>query len=130
MGDVVFTFDVDARPETIRQALTTTEGITSFWTDEAEVPAEVGERLKLGFPDAPAAFDLVLTGSDDDVISWRRASRRNGSEPTSDGRSQAATRLRQSPSVTAPSAMKQSRARLVLLKQYAETGVAAPVFVN
>ena len=45
MGDVLFTFDVDAAPDAVRRALTTTEGIASFWTDNADAPAEVGEPL-------------------------------------------------------------------------------------
>jgi hypothetical protein len=60
MGDVLFTFDVNATPDAVRRALTTTEGIASFWTDKADVPAEVGETPKLGFPEAPLPFDLLL----------------------------------------------------------------------
>jgi hypothetical protein len=50
MGDVLFTFDVKAAPDAIRRALTTAEGITGFWTDKAEVPAEVGGTMTLGSP--------------------------------------------------------------------------------
>ena len=46
MGDVLFTFDVDATSDLVRRVLTTTEGIASFWTDQADIPAEVGETLK------------------------------------------------------------------------------------
>lgn len=53
MGDVLFTFDVDATPDAVRRALTTSEGIASFWTDKADVPAEIGDTLNLGFPGAP-----------------------------------------------------------------------------
>jgi uncharacterized protein YndB with AHSA1/START domain len=139
MGDVVFTFDVDARPETIRQALTTTEGITSFWTDEAEVPAEVGERLKLGFPDAPAAFDLVLTRSDDDVIGWRTESfppQWIGTDirweiSGSDKASTVAFRHGTFGDETEQGQVAYVWGQvMVQLKRYAETGVAAPVFVN
>ena len=49
MTDVLLRFDVDAPPNTILQAVTTGEGIRSFWTSRAEVPAEVGETLKLEF---------------------------------------------------------------------------------
>ena len=73
MGDVLFTFDVGAPPDAVRRALTTSDGIASFWTDKAEVPAEVGATLTLGFPDAPVPFDLVLAQSDDEMITWRTA---------------------------------------------------------
>ena len=73
MGDVLFTFDSDVAPDAVRRALTTTEGITSFWTDKADIPKEVGETLRLGFPEAPLPFDLLLAQSDDKVIIWRTA---------------------------------------------------------
>lgn len=60
MGDVLFTFDIDATPDVVRRALTTSDGIASFWTDQADVPAEIGETLTVGFPEAPVPFDLVL----------------------------------------------------------------------
>ena len=60
MGDVLITFDPDVAPDAVRRALTTTEGITSFWTDKADIPKEVGETLKLRFPEAPLPFDLLL----------------------------------------------------------------------
>ena len=63
MGDVLFTFDSDVAPDAVRRALTTTEGITSFWTDKADIPKEVGETLRLGFPEAPLPFDLLLAQS-------------------------------------------------------------------
>jgi hypothetical protein len=112
MGDVLFSFDVDAKPETIRQALTTAEGIAGFWTDEASVPAEIGKTLTLGFPEAPAPFDLVLTESEHDVISWRTQSfPPQWSELKFNGRYQPAIRLQQSRSGMAPSPTKQSKGR-------------------
>ena len=72
MTDVLFRFDVDARPETLLQAVTTGEGIRSFWTSHAEVPANVGETLKLEFPErAPLPFDLRLEQSDQRTVVWR-----------------------------------------------------------
>ena len=57
MGDVLFTFDVDATSDLVRRVLTTTEGIASFWTDQADIPAEVGETL-IGIPGSTAAVRL------------------------------------------------------------------------
>lgn len=139
MGDVLFAFDVNAKPETIRQALTTSEGIASFWTDDANVPAEVGKTLTLRFPDAPTAFDLVLTESDDDVISWRTESfppQWVGTDirwqiSGSDNASTVAFRHG-----TFSDDIEQGQVAyvwgqvMVQLKRYAETGVAEPVFVN
>ena len=139
MGDVLFTFDINATPDAVRQALTTTDGVRSFWTDKADVPAKVGETLTLSFPDAPAPFDLVLTQSDDDMITWRTATfppqwvgtdirwRLSGGE----GMSMVAFRHG-----TFEDETEQGRVAfvwgqvMVQLKHYVETGVAAPVFVN
>ena len=71
MPDVVFRFDVDAPPQTVLTALTTSDGIQGFWTSRAEVPAAVGGTLRLGFPIAPAPFDLRLERSDERTVVWR-----------------------------------------------------------
>jgi len=71
MADVLFRFDVDAPPQTVLEAVTTTEGIKGFWTSAAEVPGDVGETLKLEFAMAPLPFDLRLEQSDDRTVVWR-----------------------------------------------------------
>jgi len=71
MTDVLFRFDVDAGPETVLEAVKTTEGVKGFWTSRAEVPAEVGETLKLEFEIAPLPFDLRLEQSDERTVVWR-----------------------------------------------------------
>jgi len=112
MGDVLFAFDVNAKPETIHRALTTAEGVAGFWTEDANVPAEVGKTLTLRLPDAPGAFDLVLTQSDDDVISWRTKSFPPQWVGTDiDGRFQAQTTPRRLPSGMAHSPTEQSKGR-------------------
>ncbi len=139
MGDVLFAFDVDAKPETIRRALTTAEGVAGFWTDDANVPAEVGKTLMLRFPDAPEAFDLVLTESDDKVISWRTKSfppQWVGTEirweiAGGDNTSTVAFRHGTFADETEQGQVAYVWGQVMAqLKQYAETGVAAPVFVN
>jgi hypothetical protein len=69
--DVLFRFDVDASPDTLLRAVKTAEGIRSFWTTRAEVPADVGETLTLEFQQAPKPFDLRLEQSDDRTVVWR-----------------------------------------------------------
>jgi uncharacterized protein YndB with AHSA1/START domain len=71
MSDVLFRFDVDAPPAQVLEAVKTSEGIKGFWTSRAEVPAKVGETLKLEFPIAPAPFDLRLEQSDESSVVWR-----------------------------------------------------------
>ncbi len=71
MTDVLFRFDVDAPPGQVLGAVKTSEGIKGFWTSRAEVPAEVGETVKVEFAIAPAPFDLRLEQSDDATVVWR-----------------------------------------------------------
>ena len=71
MHDVLFRFETTADPARVIEALTTTAGITAFWTTQADVPAEVGKALTLGFAQAPAPFDLVLDESTDRTVVWR-----------------------------------------------------------
>ena len=71
MTDVLFRFDVEAAPEVVRKALTTSDGIKAFWTSEAVAPAEVGGTLEVSFKIAPAPFDLRLEQSDERTIVWR-----------------------------------------------------------
>jgi hypothetical protein len=74
MTDVLFRFDVDAPPETVREALKTTDGIKGFWTSRAEVPSEVGQTVTVGFAIAPAPFDLRLEPREDgSTVSFRHA---------------------------------------------------------
>jgi hypothetical protein len=71
MTDVLFRFDVDAPPAQVLEAAKTSEGIKGFWTSHAEVPAEVGQTLKLEFAIAPVPFDRRLEQSDESSVVWR-----------------------------------------------------------
>jgi hypothetical protein len=139
MGDVLFAFDVVATSDLVRRVLTTTEGIASFRTDQADIPAEVGETLKLGFPDAPLPFDLLLAQSDDKVIIWRTATfpphwvgtdirwEISGGDKTSTVTFRHGTFADETEEGRVAYVWGQV---MVQLKRYLETGVAAPVFVN
>jgi uncharacterized protein YndB with AHSA1/START domain len=139
MGDVLFTFDVDATSDLVHRVLTTTEEIASFWTDQADIPAEVGETLKLGFPDAPLPFDLLLAQSDDKVIIWRTATfppqwvgtdirwEISGGDETSTVTFRHGTFADETEEGRVAYVWGQV---MVQLKRYLETGVAAPVFVK
>jgi uncharacterized protein YndB with AHSA1/START domain len=70
MSEAVFLVDIQASPAAVRQALTTREGIVQWWTDRADVPTDVGEILELGFPEAPAPFQLRIDTVADDLVGW------------------------------------------------------------
>jgi uncharacterized protein YndB with AHSA1/START domain len=56
--EILMQLDVAAGQEAVWEALTTHQGITSWWTTRAEVPEGQGAVLKLSFPDAPITWDL------------------------------------------------------------------------
>lgn len=67
MAESVFLVDIDAPRPTIREALTSEKGIRSWWTADATV---TGERLDLGFPDAPSRFALRVDEVGDETVRW------------------------------------------------------------
>ena len=71
MADVLFQVDVDAPRAKVLDALTTTDGITGFWTSRADVPKAVGELVTVEFAIAPKPFDLRLEQSDESTVVWR-----------------------------------------------------------
>lgn len=68
-------FDValpDGSTTPLIKALTTTDGIGSFWTSMIEGDASQGQRMTLGFPgeEGPAHYDLQTTEVGDDHVTW------------------------------------------------------------
>lgn len=137
MADILFRFDVDAAPQTVLQAVKTTGGIQGFWTTRAEVPEAVGETLKLGFPIAPAPFDLRLEQSDERTVAWRTetfpphwvgTTIRWDVEPREGGSTVAFRHAGFGADVDAGHAAYTWGQIMVHLKGYAETGRPNPVF--
>jgi uncharacterized protein YndB with AHSA1/START domain len=58
VSEILMQVDVAADQKAVWDALTTHEGITSWWTTRAEVPSGPGGVLRLSFPDAPITWDL------------------------------------------------------------------------
>jgi uncharacterized protein YndB with AHSA1/START domain len=58
MSEIITQFDVASPAETLWRALTTADGIRSWWTTQAEVPDGTSAVLRLRFPDAPMSWDL------------------------------------------------------------------------
>ena len=137
MADVLFRFDIDAPPEPVLAAITTSEGIQGFWTSRAEVPSRVGETLKLGFSVAPAPFDLRLEQSDERMVVWRTetfpphwvgTTVRWEVEPREGGATVAFRHEGFTDEAEAGRVAYTWGQIMTRLKQYAETGRADPVF--
>lgn len=56
---IILTVDTEADPEAVTTALTTREGLASFWTSDVDASPEVGSTIRLGF--VPAPVDLEMT---------------------------------------------------------------------
>jgi uncharacterized protein YndB with AHSA1/START domain len=135
--DVLFRFDVDAEPQTVLEAITTSDGIKGFWTTSAEVPTTVGDTLKLGFAVAPAPFDLRLDQSDENTVVWRTQTFpphwigtcvRWDVEPRDEGATVTFRHAGFADEVEAGQVAYTWGQIMVKLKAYAETGRADPVF--
>lgn len=66
MADMHHLIEIDrVDPAAAYAALTTHDGITGWWTSRAEVPgADVGDVLKMSFPDAPITWDMRVAAAD------------------------------------------------------------------
>ena len=93
MADMHHLVQVDgADPAAAYTALTTREGITSWWTSRAEV---AGDRLSMSFPDAPMTWDMRVTAAERPTTlewdctggppGWAGTRLRWGVEPTDGG---------------------------------------------
>jgi uncharacterized protein YndB with AHSA1/START domain len=71
MARIVFEVEVQAGADRIVQALDTQAGIASWWTDDAEVPGGVGSTMTLGFPIAPERFQLGVDNVSPNQVRWR-----------------------------------------------------------
>jgi Activator of Hsp90 ATPase homolog 1-like protein len=72
MGDyaIQMRYDMNAEREKVREALTTVDGIGSWWSAKVAGQPEVAEgRLEVSFPDVPAPFEFTAHPGADDV-SW------------------------------------------------------------
>jgi uncharacterized protein YndB with AHSA1/START domain len=136
--DVLFKLDVDAPPERVLEALTTTAGIKGFWTTVADVPGTVGEVVTVEFAIAPKPFDLRLEQSDESAVVWRTESFPPHWVGTTirwevEAREGGSTvRFRHGPfgDDWETGAVAFTWGQIVVkLKQYAETGEPDPVFV-
>ena len=137
MTDVLFRFDVDAAPGAVLEAIKTTEGIKGFWTSRADVPAEVGQTLRLEFAIAPLPFDLRLEQSDERTVVWRTetfpphwvgTTVRWDVEPRDDGATVSFRHAGFDDDEEAGRVSYTWGQIMVQLKEYAESGKASPVF--
>ena len=68
MGDYHIRMQVDlaAEPDTLRDALTSQDGIRSWWSTHADLDPKSG-RLEVAFPDRPGPFQFDVREADGQV---------------------------------------------------------------
>lgn len=59
--EIVLCVDVDADTKAVYDAITTQEGLTSFWTPSVTARPEVGAELRFGFEPAPVDLEMTVT---------------------------------------------------------------------
>jgi uncharacterized protein YndB with AHSA1/START domain len=62
--------DIAADGETVHRALSTQDGIRSWWSSRTSGP-DGSKHLEVSFPDAPRPFDFTVTRDDDEQVEWR-----------------------------------------------------------
>lgn len=53
--------DIDAQADAIYDAISTAEGLRSFWTADADAEPVVGSTARFGFPEAPVDLRMEIT---------------------------------------------------------------------
>ena len=72
MATILLRVPVDAEPKSAYENLTTSEGVTGWWSNRTEGPDGVGSTMKIAFPDAPITFDFeVAEESPGERVEWR-----------------------------------------------------------
>lgn len=68
---IILAIEIDAPATDIYRAITTQEGLASFWTSDVTATAEVGAELRFGFPEAPVDLQMTVAGLEENrVIRW------------------------------------------------------------
>lgn len=68
---ILLTAEVDATAGTLHKALTTRDGLASFWTPAVSGEAAEGNRLSFGFAAAPADLVMTVTAVVDESVRWQ-----------------------------------------------------------
>lgn len=72
MAKILLRMPVDADTGPIYDALATSAGVNSWWSNHTEGPEGVGSTMKVSFPDAPVSFDFEVAEEVSSTrVAWR-----------------------------------------------------------
>jgi uncharacterized protein YndB with AHSA1/START domain len=71
---IAMQFDIAADEERVRRALTTRDGIASWWSERTTLRDAGGgnpKRLEVSFPDVPQPFEFDVSDESPNRVEWR-----------------------------------------------------------
>ena len=68
--DIVLGISIHAETEPIRTAITTQEGLSSFWTPTVSAEPTVGTEATFGFAGAPVPLRMRIDRIEDSAVEW------------------------------------------------------------
>lgn len=67
----VLAIDIGATPDAVYKALSSTDGLASFWTPAVSGSTDAGGSLTFGFAEAPVDLEMAVTNSDASTfVAW------------------------------------------------------------
>jgi len=68
--EIMLAVDAKAEPEAIARALTTSEGLASFWTPDVTAEPTVGSEARFGFTGAPVDLRMRIDAIEPGRVAW------------------------------------------------------------
>jgi uncharacterized protein YndB with AHSA1/START domain len=68
--NILLGIEIHADAATIVDALTTKEGLSSFWTSDSIAEPAVGSEARFGFPGSPVPLRMRVTRIDPSEVAW------------------------------------------------------------
>jgi uncharacterized protein YndB with AHSA1/START domain len=65
---ILMQFDIAADRSTVHKALSTEQGIRSWWSKRTNGPTD--GQLRVNFPDVPQPFEFAVARDDDEQVDW------------------------------------------------------------
>jgi uncharacterized protein YndB with AHSA1/START domain len=70
--EILHAVDVESDARSIYRAISTRDGLASFWTGDVDADSSVGSVARFGFPDAPVDLKMRIESLErDSRVAWR-----------------------------------------------------------
>ena len=68
--DILLGVEIGAEAATVHDAITSKEGLSSFWTSDTVAEPSVGSEARFGFPKAPVPLRMRVDRLDANEVAW------------------------------------------------------------